>query len=346
MLLFVGPSTRRSGGVATWFRLVLGALDGSARSDRTAVQHFVTDKRSAGRGPLPARVVDGGLVARDLRAALRDHRPDGVHIACGSGWSFREAAVHAALARRAGSRVVIHLHAASLERWWGTSRAERPLIRRVLGAADRVAVLSPGVRSWLTARGVPPERLAVIPNGVPLGPSRPTPTPPPPLRLLVVGSVEARKGVHDLVRALDRVRGDVEVTWIGPGDPVPARALRFAGRQPPGAVQEALDGAHGLLMPSRREGLPFALLEAMARGVPVLGTRVGAIPELLADGAGVLVPPARPDALAEAIQRWIDDPEALGGLGDRGRARVAAHHTLDHTLDAVRSVWADLGVLL
>ena len=52
------------------------------------------------------------------------------------------------------------------------------------------------------------------------------------------------------------------------------------------------------------------------------------------------------DALAEAIQRWIDEPAAMGALGDRGRARVAARHTLDHTLDAVRSVWADLGVLL
>ncbi len=315
----------------------------------------MTDKRSSGRGPMPARLLDGGTTAGRLRAALQDLRPQIVHIACGSGWSFREAAVHAALARRAGARVVLHLHAASLEQWWHSSAVQRPLIRRVLGAADAVAVLSPGIRDWLAARGVPAARLWVVPNGVPVPAPRVAPTAEPPLRLLVVGSVEPRKGVQDLIAALrgcpPAVRSGLQVRWIGPEQgrlgAWQARAaglpITFTGAAPPDAVQEALRTAHALLLPSRREGLPFALLEAMAVGVPVLATDTGAIGELLEGGAGVVVPPAAPAAITAALQTWVGDPTALLAQGEAGRARILARHGIEHTMQGLDAVWTALG---
>ena len=352
MLLLVGPSTDRPGGVATWFRLVTTAL---ARRGDHGWSHFVTDKAHGGHGSLVTRLADAGQVVKRLRARLVDAPPDIVHIAWGSGWSFREAAVHGALARRAGARVVIHLHAASLERWWRRGAAERPLIRRVLGSADAVAVLSPGIRDWLVARGVPPARLAVVPNGVPVPPERPPVPLGPPIRLLVVGSVGPRKGVLDLMSALEAIepgrRSELQIRWIGPGDerldgwrrrgePL---GLTFTGPASPEEVDSALTNVHGLLLPSRREGLPFALLEAMAKAVPVLSTNTGAIGELLEDGAGVLVPPGAPPALASALLAWLADPSALAAIGAAGRRRVLARHRLDDTMEALDRLWAGLG---
>lgn len=100
--------------------------------------------------------------------------------------------------------------------------------------------------------------------------------------------------------------------------------------------EEVLDlfaGARALLMPSRLEGLPMAAAEAMAAGIPVIATRVGALPELL-DGAGILIPPDDPRALADAAANLLRDGQSRERLSAAARAtaerfrwdRVAREH--------------------
>ena len=76
-----------------------------------------------------------------------------------------------------------------------------------------------------------------------------------------------------------------------------------------------------LVQPSRADNLPLAILEAMAAGLPVVGARVGGIPELVADGeTGFVVDAESPPALAEALERWPANPELRRELGRRGRS--------------------------
>ena len=91
------------------------------------------------------------------------------------------------------------------------------------------------------------------------------------------------------------------------------------------ALLETLDV---VALPSWTEGLPLVLLEAMARGRPVVATPVGGTPELVTDGeTGLLVPPRDSEALAAALQRVLDDPDLARRLGEAGRARVAERFT-------------------
>jgi glycosyltransferase involved in cell wall biosynthesis len=83
------------------------------------------------------------------------------------------------------------------------------------------------------------------------------------------------------------------------------------------AVLPSLDLGGGL-----HEGIPVSLIEAMSYGVPVIGTSTGGIPELLGGGAGVLVPPANANALAQAMQQLIEHPEYRAELGVAARRRV------------------------
>jgi glycosyltransferase involved in cell wall biosynthesis len=81
-----------------------------------------------------------------------------------------------------------------------------------------------------------------------------------------------------------------------------------------------------LVQPSRADNLPLAILEAMAAGLPVVGTRVGGIPELVADGeTGFVVDAESPTALAEALERVAESPGPRLELGRRGRERVNEH---------------------
>lgn len=278
---------------------------------------------------------------------VRADPPKLTHIGCGSGWGLREAGVLAGLARATGSAVVLHIHAASLFERMDTSPVDRRLSLAALSTADRVAVLGPSVVSGLAERGL--AGAVVVPNGVLVPEAVPSPPPSMPLRLLLLGSVETRKGLAEMIQALEGLdaaeREILNVRWCGPLAAPPehiARAERagvfFAGPVPPGRVQAELVACHGLLLPSHREGQPFAVLEAMAMARPVIASSVGALPDLL--DADSLVPPGDAEALRTALRGWLRAPGELAGRGRRARARVQAGHTLEHTLDALGALWS------
>ena len=77
-----------------------------------------------------------------------------------------------------------------------------------------------------------------------------------------------------------------------------------------------------VVLPTLHEGIPAGLIEPMAHGIPVIATNTGGIPELLNDGAGIMVPPRDPAALADAIQRLLGDASLRRQLAEAGRRRV------------------------
>src|SRR5262249_60540027 len=100
----------------------------------------------------------------------------------------------------------------------------------------------------------------------------------------------------------------------------------FAGQQT--AVAGCLGAAHIVAMPSLKEGLGVAALEAMAAARPVVASRVGGLAEVVVDGeSGLLVPPGDPAALAAALASLALDPAARLRLGEAGRFRGPARHT-------------------
>lgn len=161
--------------------------------------------------------------------------------------------------------------------------------------------------------------------------------------LLAVGRLDPIKGFDVIIEALAYLerRGIVarcQLIGAGPLEPSLRRLaaakgvthrIEFAGAQPQSMVREALDSATMFLLPSQvtadgnRDGIPVALMEAMASGCPVVSTRVSGIPELIEDGvSGLLVEPRDPKALADAIARLLGDPALRLGLAQQARARI------------------------
>lgn len=134
-----------------------------------------------------------------------------------------------------------------------------------------------------------------------------------PVELLLAGEGELREDITAQVAALGLAD---RVTLLGA---VPHDALLaiYTERRVMMTVLASVDLGEGL-----HEGIPVALMEAMSYGVPVVGTRTGGIPELLGDDAGLLVPPADAQALADALARLLNNPGLRRDLGARGRTRI------------------------
>jgi glycosyltransferase involved in cell wall biosynthesis len=192
----------------------------------------------------------------------------------------------------------------------------------------------------------------VLHMGVQVPASRAAGFPPePPLRVLMPANFVAVKGHSSLIRAVEllsrrgiavrlELAGDGslepairrQVSRLGVGDHV-----QFLGRLSHERLLERLsDGEwHVVVLTSvmtavgEEEGTPVALMEAMACGIPVIGTETGGIPELLRDGAGLVVPPNDPEALAEALRSLAGRPALRSKLGAEGRKRIAEHFCVE-----------------
>jgi len=108
-------------------------------------------------------------------------------------------------------------------------------------------------------------------------------------------------------------------------------------------VPQILAASDIFVLSSNWEGLPRSIIEAMMAGLPVVATRVGGVPELVADGVtGFLVPPRDPDALAEALQKLIADPELRRRMGQAGREKALKEFTLGRMLRETERVYREV----
>lgn len=212
-----------------------------------------------------------------------------------------------------------------------------PWTRSVWRKAAAVTANSAGLAD-LAGAFMPGLDIPVIPNGVdttlfhPAGSIR---TDDGPVRLLAVGRLVAQKGIDVLLDALARPGlGGMELDVVGDGkwrDALErqAAALGLAGRVrmhgwlDRAVLAEIYRSADAFVLPSRDEGMPNVVLEAMASGLPVVASDVAGARDLVVEGqTGFLVPPEDPDALAAALIRLSTDAAVRACLGGRGRARV------------------------
>jgi colanic acid/amylovoran biosynthesis glycosyltransferase len=185
---------------------------------------------------------------------------------------------------------------------------------------------------------------AVLHMGVDLPPVSPLEPPQDALRILTPARLVEKKGHVHLLEALRALRSRgvaLRVDIAGDGPLAPALRekstelgieddVEFLGTVPHDALLERMGAGTWdvVVLPSvitaagELEGIPVALIEALARGLPVVGTDTGGTGELLGEGAGILVPPGDADALAQALERLVSEPGLRAELGRAGRARV------------------------
>ncbi|MFT4166300.1 MAG: glycosyltransferase family 4 protein [Microlunatus sp.] len=359
-VVVVAEAAPMRGGIATFAETITADPRLGNHFDVTLLNTARTATRQGGRFSLDNVRFALGDAWRTFRAS---RRADIVHVqlVADPGLpSLRAAALNIA-ARAGGARLVAHVHSA-------VGNAGRPefgsyglvdrLALRTLALADHVCTVSEvGSATMRSFSG----RTAVetIDNAVEIAAFSPTAVDRVPPTVLFVGVICRRKGTIELARAARMLREERGVTgWrlvvVGGPGPTPqdeydeivaeftaaGLADALVGPEFGPAVQQRLREADVFALPSYLEGQPIAILEAMATGVPVVGTAIGAVPDVIRDGTdGFVIQSGDVSALADALQCLIEDPARRRAMGSAIRERAEARHSLERLADNLTRVY-------
>ncbi len=332
-VLIAGPGRRSAGGIS--------AVIETLASSELAVRYELVIVETHRDGSKARKLAQAIAAMSRVAVLLAARRIDLAYLHASSDASFRRKAVLAAMTRLAGRPYVVHVHASSFDDYYREAPTwEQWLVRRTLSRAALVIALSP---SWeRRLRAIVSCTSTSIPNPVVI-PADPAPLDVSPARIVCLGRLGERKGSRTLVRALsmlDGSHGAARLVLAGDGDRawVASEALRLGvdervdlpGWIGPDERARTLLEARVFALPAREEGLPVALLEAMAFGLPSVVSPVGGIPDVFEDGRhGYFVPPDDPEALAGKLTRILDDPEAAREMGERARHDATARFASD-----------------
>lgn len=288
---------------------------------------------------------------------LVTRRPALVHLHSGKMGSFARKAILLWVARVLRVPVVLHIHAGMFRVFYDAMPAAgRWFIRRTLAAASTVVALGGGWTERLREIA-PTARLVSVPNGIPIVGTGPRAAEGEPVHVVFLGRMCDDKGTFVLLDAWARVVEDApqaRLTIAGNGEVDRAREvvarLGLSGSVQvrewlsPAEIRELLGTAHVLTLPSRNEGQPMSVLEAMARGLCVVATSVGGIPDLVEDGtSALLVPPDDVDALAKALWTAVTDGSTRHRLGDAALGRARAAFDVDVVWRRFDTLYRELG---
>jgi len=294
---------------------------------------------------------------------LERQRPDVVLLFAAIGGSLVEKGVMAWLARLRGIPVLMFPRGGAIIEQAKRSPMDARMIRLVFGGSRMVLCQSERWRTFAcTVLGLAPEAAPVIPNWTALpalmtiGRARQPRPDGTPVRLLFLGWMDRGKGIQELLDACLALAPGRRFTLTVAGEGDWSEAARrfvathdlssmvtFTGWLRGTEVHRVLEAADVLVLPSWAEGLPNAMVEAMAAGLAVIVSAVGSVPDVVTDGVtGLLTTPRDVPGLTAAMARVLDDPELRVRLGraacDAAAERFAVEPAADRLCAAIQ--WA------
>jgi glycosyltransferase involved in cell wall biosynthesis len=355
VVLVLGPRREAVSGVSTHLNLLFA----SRLAEEFSLVHFQvgSEGRTESKIGRLARLVFSPLC---LATAILSRGAAIVHLntSLTAGAYWRDLA-YLIVARGCGARVLYQVHGGVLPQQFFPGRALTAFLRWTLRIPDAIAVLA---QAELEAycRMVPAQQVLILPNAIDCAPyagvSRPRSDPAQPLKLAYVGRLIRSKGLYEAVQAMSiaktrGIKASLVIAGSGPDESAlrdyvdklgVASDVRFTGPifgdRKIGMLAESDAFVFATCHP---EGLPYALLEAMAAGLPVITTRVGAIPDVVADGVhGLFVPGSDPQAIYRAIAELSADRDLLARMSAACRTRVAVAYSMERRADELHRLYS------
>lgn len=329
-VLMVGPALEVRGGVSSLERLIFQHKPPGIDLSLLATMRDTSNM---------LKIAFFALALLRLAGILLFRRVDLLHVHFSIRASVLRKIMVTALARACGKPYILHAHGAEFHEYFPTQPRflQKRIIRMLWGARRLVVLSSSWQRYYLDTFQLPENRTVVLPNAIELPATLPNRMHRDSVTLLFLGRMEERKGPLRILHALRSLPEDalqkVRLVMAGDGDVEGTRhEVGHLGLDKHVTVMDwvsaqqrniLLGSADVFVLPSLNEGLPMSILEAMSWGLPVITSPVGGIPEVVRDGYnGLLVPPTDIPALANAMQKLIQDEPLRLQMGANARASV------------------------
>lgn len=337
-VLMIGPSPDAMGGMATVEKNILEAV--RRRGDEAVFISTFEEGTKAKKLAVAAKAYMAFL--RELRGC------DLVHVHMASRGSYRRKKVFMDAAFRKKVPVVLHLHAGEFALWFERecNDSQRKEIRNTFHHCAGVIVLSEEWREYLLKEHVCNEdKLHVLHNAVPV-PAQPY-SPCSHQDVLFLGRLDANKSPDVLLRAsraMLKEHPEAKLLFGGDGYPERYEALacelgiaercEFLGWIAGEEKERLFERAGVYCLPSKNEGMPMSVLEAMARGIPTIATPVGGVPQVIEDGVnGYLIPVDDEGRLTELLCMVLNNRGLRKEIGMAGRKTIIESFSIDRNVE-------------
>jgi glycosyltransferase involved in cell wall biosynthesis len=285
-------------------------------------------------------------------------RPDVVHLNFATGGSVLRKYVLLRIAKLIGAATIVHFHGQFAAEHLAARSSWRRHFFKLCRHADRIVVLGTFYRrAFIELVGVAPQKLVVVPNGIPdFAADLPTPKPArTAVELAFLGEVGERKGTDILIEALALLAARTEA-WrcvvAGNGEVAHFRSLaqarglaervRFTGWIDAEAVHRLARDCDIVVLPSRSDALPLTLLEGACAGAALVATPVGEIPDIVHDAVNGRLIAADPAALAAALERLIERRDELAAMQAASRRIYDERFRMRTFAAALRTLYLDV----
>lgn len=341
----VGPDLSLHGGIVS---VVQGYLEGGLPEACDAFEYLGTGVGSSRFGK--------SLAFTRALARYAGVMPsyDIIHLHISARGSYKRKSIMARMAHKAGKYVILHDHDGEFKKAFEEGGdVYRRDVRETFGIADRVVVLSEEWRDYFAENVCDLGKIDVVHNGVKV-PVKPC-SPCSRQDVLFLGRLDARKSPDVLLRAsrevLDRFP-KTKIVFGGDGEIEKNKALaeelgiaercEFRGWVIGDKRAALFERAAVYCLPSKNEGLPMSVLEAMARGIPTVATPVGGIPQVINDGVnGVLIPVDNYQALAVALNHLLESSELRKEMGTLARKKILSSFDINLLLSEILGIYCN-----
>lgn len=286
-------------------------------------------------------------------------RPDVVHIQTNSGFGYFEKSWIALLSKLMGRKTLLHVHGGNFREFYTSApRWKQKLIVICSKVSDRIVTASPQMRENFLYIGIPDSRIRHINNAVDLPEVRRVYEPCEPARVLFFTRIVLAKGILELIQAVANLHTDgVNITLriVGAEFPEtnivkdylrmhgPFEYIEFVGTVTDEQKPEILLNADIFAFPTYIEDQPYAVMEAMAYGLPCIGSNVGAVPSVIQDCEnGLLILPKDVASLQNALLELIQNVQLREKYGKAGRATVEQKFSWPRHANQIKSLYLEV----
>jgi glycosyltransferase involved in cell wall biosynthesis len=366
-VLIAGHLPPPMSGIGTYYQTLLS----SSLPERANIQFIDTSSRrrvgsETGRwsiSNLTSAIVD---CFRFTKAVVK-YRPEICHIATAVGLSFIKHSLCVVVARLMGCKVLLHPHCSFYYLYETQGKTWQWFVRKIVGLCQGVIVLS---NEWGGLKEVVPDcPYYYLPNAINLESFKDvaleklgSKSDKPCLHILYLGHLGKAKGSFDLIAAAqfvlkqeqgvvfdlvghEQVVGDIKQLQ---GEVADFGFEQFVHIQPAVAGPEKIELfrlADIFIYPSYYEGMPMAVIEAMASGLPIIATQVGGLPDLVLPGVnGILVPVGQPERMAEAIRQLVADPEMRRSMQENSLRLAQENFDIEKLVSRLLEIYQSLAL--